>query len=484
MSSRVGHAAASSSHLTGILREWDNASRTRRLQILTDFLIRHRQSTAAEIETDLGHGSLLFFTRITAWLRLTYRLGQELAVPLSALSLFIQGQRYLTNFTEIGGIQMLTELVSLSGYKHPLDKENALLLLIHIANAGRVYREMICDADGVKQIAAVALDGADDRILELFGSLFTALGQGNPRKASKVHAGLLYIMRHGSEGGALAAATALRSLQLTKMAHGGGPNFGSGSVTVGGDDGGGDAGADVALDSTGTASGGVLDAVFHIVQSPNVKLRFEGMELLTIAAHNPQLHLPVLRRCFEALEHADITIDEDPTESSRVERLKSSCGRVICTILQMLHPSGRGSALGSWSGSTDETSERVFALVQRHSGHITLCQFLVSCAGRDVPGQIECCRALRLLVIGPYGQLTTPMEARTHSMGAWVAEACGDALFAELLASELELSEAFAVSITAAIADSFQRAKASAPDASASGGPVDCREADSGAATV
>lgn len=447
--------------LNAIVREWDQSSKGRRLKLLTDFLERHCQSTAAEIEASLGHGALLFFTRITAWVRLTYKLSPqyELAIPLAALALFLQGQRFLTNFMEIGGIQLLTDFVALPSISPPpppannggqmsalppkprllQDKENALLLLLHIANAGRVYREMICDGEGIQLLAIATMRETDDRLLELCGALFTALGQGNPRKTSAVHAGLLWIMKEGTEGGALAAATALRSLQLTRMAHGGGPSFGG--AVKGNDDvsEGGAASSGGSLYGAATtseelqASQSVLDAIFFILGSPNVKLRFEGMELLTIAAHHPVLLLTVLRRCFEVMETSSVgSLDDEEAvltnsmspnngtagsagsvqalkaaamnsglgstslysspASAKLERQKTSCGRVICNVLQL--PVVLSDSL---------STERVFMLVQRHSGHITLAKFCMMCIGRDVPGMIECCKSLRLLCLGPVG---------------------------------------------------------------------------------
>ena len=100
-----------------------------------------------------------------------------------------------------------------------MDKQNALLILIHVANSGRVYREMICDGVGVDLIVQGLLKEEREQILELYSSLLSALGQGNPRKSSLVHAALVYTMHEGVEAACLTAATTLRSLQMSKQYH-------------------------------------------------------------------------------------------------------------------------------------------------------------------------------------------------------------------------------------------------------------------------
>ena len=410
--------------VTEMTRLWDKGSKTQRAAILTNFIKRHRHSTAAEIDRDLGHGAMLFFTRITAWLRLTYQLGHSVSLQLSALSIFLQGQKYLSQFMEVGGIQALTDVVCICKANRQDDKNNALLLLLHIANSGRVYREMICDGDGVNLLVAATVTEHDERTLELLASLYLALGQGNPRKASTVHAGLLVVMHDGEDDGALCAATTLRSLQLAKQAYVGDPGA-AGMVGVDVSDG-------------GAGQSRVLDALFHLLQSANVKLRFEGMELLSIAAQNHSLLGPVIRRCLETLETSEVSFDADPGALLPVRRLKSSCGRIVCNIL--LSPMGLDQA------------EQVLLLVDRYSAHLTLAKHLRLCEGRDVPGSVEACKALRALAVGPYqaARSLDVSDTVSRAVSSWLRKRLGDDLFehfteSPVLADELALRVAGAL---------------------------------------
>ena len=58
--------------LNSFLQEWDNASKTKRLKILQHFINTNNGKTAPELEQELCNGASLFFSRLTAWLRLSY----------------------------------------------------------------------------------------------------------------------------------------------------------------------------------------------------------------------------------------------------------------------------------------------------------------------------------------------------------------------------------------------------------------------------
>jgi hypothetical protein len=439
-----GGAEGAPMNVSDMTRQWDKGSKTQRVAILTNFLRRHRHSTAAEIERDLGHGALLFFTRITAWLRLTYRLGTAVSLQLSALSVFLQGQKYLTQFMEVGGIQALTDLVAICTEKRRDDKNNALLLLLHIANSGRVYREMVCDGEGIEMLVTATATEHDDRTLDLLASLFLGLGQGNPRKAASVHAGLLEIMKSGEDDGALCAATTLRSLQLAKQSFVG-DTGGAGMVGV---------------EPSGTSASGsghavVLDAFFHLLRSPNVKLRFEGMELLSIAAQNHQLLAPVIRQCLETLEASELTFDDDPGALQPERRLKSSCGRILCNIVLSPLPA--------------EQAEQVLLLLERFSAHLTLAKHLRLCDGRDVPGSIEAVKTLRRMALGPYVSIagTGISRAVSQTVSQWLRRRVGDDMYEALVDSD-PLVDELALNVATRLLDTErekEQAQAKADDA-------------------
>lgn len=469
------------------LRLWARGSRNQRIAILTRLVRRHRHSTSAELEKSLGHSALLLFTHITAWLRLTYMLGYELSVQLSAMSLFLQGQKFLSAFMEVGGIQLLTDILvqqspmpppgfldedpqkvqqqqpppTSSGEansKHPQttnnhssssrggardaeeeatrreNKHNCVLLLLHIANSGRVYREMVCDGSGTDSIVRATLVETDDRALELTAALLLALGQGNPRKAVLVHSGLIFLMQHGNEAAALCAATTLRSLQLAKEA----PLKKSGAlestIPLIGAEGGDPARSEV-----------LLDAFFRLLSMEHVKLRFEGAELLHLAAKNHALTLPVLARCLDRIDDDGLRIvagasaaqrtndaeedDEDNREATRrqpntaqqqrrhhdgdddplvapaaaaggseeaiaalvrTQRQQIACGRAVLSIL--LRPQ-----------NTDDHLQRLLAFAERRSAYMSLLKYLRLAETKDVGGVTDGVRAMQLLCRGSGG---------------------------------------------------------------------------------
>lgn len=55
--------------------------------------------------------------------------------------------KFLSEFLEVGGILTLLEILGLKQSKE-IDKKYAILLLQHVANAGRKYKELICESYG------------------------------------------------------------------------------------------------------------------------------------------------------------------------------------------------------------------------------------------------------------------------------------------------------------------------------------------------
>ena len=102
---------------TQIAAKWDKASKLQRCDILASFVERYHSNTAAEIERSFGGSAQLFFARVTATLRLSYknmaascdRFG---ILMLMTIGLFLQGQKFLTSYAEVGGIQLLCDFVA------------------------------------------------------------------------------------------------------------------------------------------------------------------------------------------------------------------------------------------------------------------------------------------------------------------------------------------------------------------------------------
>jgi hypothetical protein len=72
-----------------LLREWDKGSTPVRRKILVQFIKQNQNKTGTDLEEELAHTASLLFTRITAWLRLTYMTGNCLAEQLEAIKIFL-----------------------------------------------------------------------------------------------------------------------------------------------------------------------------------------------------------------------------------------------------------------------------------------------------------------------------------------------------------------------------------------------------------
>jgi hypothetical protein len=70
-------------------------------------------------------------------------LMRAIGIFLSASS----GTQYLQEFVETGGILNLLEILGLTS-KSEEEKVEAVKLLMHVAKAGRAYKELICESKG------------------------------------------------------------------------------------------------------------------------------------------------------------------------------------------------------------------------------------------------------------------------------------------------------------------------------------------------
>eukprot|EP00759_Apiculatamorpha_spiralis_P032408 PhF_6_TR33840/c0_g1_i1/m.49631 len=348
-----------------LLKSWDAASKSQRVKILSDFVRVNRNATGADLERDLGPSAMLLFMRITTWLRLTYTMNYELSIQLTALSLFLQGQRFLTSFMENGGLLVIIDILT-QEQTNATDRQNALLILIHIANSGRVFREMACDGSAVDIIVQAFLKEDNSTTLELYGSLFLALGQGNPRKTALVQSGLVITILHGGENAALCAATTLRSLQLTKK-----QTSGANAGMVGAE-----SGSPEAVEL-------LLSAFFRLLESENVKLRYEGAELLQLCAQNAAFVPLVVARLVATMSPDDtLNLPTDEQVSKRDLQLRTACGHTLSQII--LHE--------------DPLREVTVTALDVHHVHLALKQHHKYAEEvNDVDSKKECLQALQKL---------------------------------------------------------------------------------------
>ncbi|XP_051866613.1 LOW QUALITY PROTEIN: armadillo-like helical domain containing protein 1 [Pristis pectinata] len=211
------------SKFMGFLQDWDHGSKATRQHILNDFINTSRGKTSPELELQFAQGASLFLTRLTAWLRITYMVGTCVTEQLQAIGIFYQQQvgnhRYLVEVLEVGGLLTFLEILKLKQLQEDA-KQEALKLLQIIANAGRKYKELICESYGVKNIAECLANSKLEKTQEQAQILLEQLAQGNPKYQLQVYKGLIALLPCASPKVQQMALQALRTLQsVVKMVH-------------------------------------------------------------------------------------------------------------------------------------------------------------------------------------------------------------------------------------------------------------------------
>ncbi|CCW70873.1 unnamed protein product [Phytomonas sp. Hart1] len=100
------------------------------------------------------------------------------------------------------------------------ERKAIVLLLLYIANAGRVYRELICDEEGVSDLLVALQREEDAEVAALLTELFITLGNGVPRLGLHVQCGLLrLILAERDAEERLAAAQELGKDAISPLNH-------------------------------------------------------------------------------------------------------------------------------------------------------------------------------------------------------------------------------------------------------------------------
>ncbi|XP_013409610.1 uncharacterized protein C1orf228 homolog [Lingula anatina] len=203
------------SKVMSLLQEWDKGSKPVRKKILEDFISQNQNKTGPELEEEFAQAASLFLTRLTAWIRLTYMIGTCLTEQLQALSIFLSassGQKFLAEFLEVGGVLTTLEIISLKQAKEQ-DKAQALTLLQHVANAGRKYKELICESYGIRAIAECLAKSKSEETQDCARHLLESLARGNPKFENQVYKGLIALLPCSSPKAQQMAAQTLRIVQ-------------------------------------------------------------------------------------------------------------------------------------------------------------------------------------------------------------------------------------------------------------------------------
>ncbi|XP_063441619.1 armadillo-like helical domain containing protein 1 [Mytilus trossulus] len=210
------------SKVTNLLQEWDKGSKVVRAKILIDFVRQNQNKTGPELEQEFAQAASLFLTRLTAWLRLTYMIGTSLNEQLRAVSIFLSassGHKFMAEFIEVGGVLTLLEIIGLKQAKED-DKLESLKCLQCVANAGRKYKELICESYGIRAVAECLAKAKSEETQDACRNLLLMLAQGNFKFEVQVYKGLIALLPCTSPKAQQMAAQSLRVVQpIVKSAN-------------------------------------------------------------------------------------------------------------------------------------------------------------------------------------------------------------------------------------------------------------------------
>ncbi|NXW20723.1 ARMD1 protein, partial [Circaetus pectoralis] len=197
------------------LQEWDSAHKVARSRILDNFIESNNGKTEPELELEFSQGASLFLARLTAWLRMTYMYNTCLNKLLKSIGIFLSaasGCRYLIEFLEIGGVLILLEILGLNHLKEE-DKRESVKLLQLVADAGRKYKELICESYGVRSLTEFLATSNSAEAQEDVQVLLDSLGRSNPKYQNQVYKGLIAVLLCASPRAQQLALQTLRGMQ-------------------------------------------------------------------------------------------------------------------------------------------------------------------------------------------------------------------------------------------------------------------------------
>ncbi|CBZ27623.1 conserved hypothetical protein [Leishmania mexicana MHOM/GT/2001/U1103] len=420
--------------------------------------VSHPSTTAPDSRTNASaDGSSLAGTSASA------APSSELLAQVEAITIFLRGSRFLIQFVEGGGAAILTHCLETTANSPPplsalpaasgaaaatasspapalltQERRAITLLLLHVVNAGRVYREMVGDKEGLLHVLNTLQRETDALVAGPLTELLAVLGQGHPRLASGIQTGLLRVLadavkpaqelkatdamnlaesRRVCEVVVLHTARAIRALQLQREQHHYAQFYlgdcaeavleaGVDDVPI--------VGMDDAVNTcsfsgipAGEPSGRTsacdpllrplsrseyLDTLFQLaLADQDMALQVEGCELLSLAAKNLRFTQDILTRCLDAVEDDEYAIHCDEEDANaqkerlRRQRRQLSCGRTAALLL-ISRP------------MTSQRRQLLLRLVSQRGGHLSFLKHLRLTVHGDTSSVVDCCHALQFIV--------------------------------------------------------------------------------------
>lgn len=268
------------SELSRFLENWDQASKVKRLKILSNFLNDHDGKTAAELELVLSNCASLFFTRLTAWLRLSYLNAASIQIQLKSLLLFLNasnGQNFLAEFIEVGGILTLLEVLGLPNLNED-DKAFALKLIFIIASKGRKHKELICESFGIRAVAECLSQSKDMDCRDECKIVLKELSTGNPKYQQQVYKAMIALLKSASAYAQQIAAQLLQYV-LPMMD---GPNI------------------------------AIIQPCLLLLRSLHIEVQYEGCQLIKLLINYNNIQKDVLSALVQLLQPTKLEMQNQP----------------------------------------------------------------------------------------------------------------------------------------------------------------------------
>uniref|UniRef100_A0A3B5KEG7 Armadillo like helical domain containing 1 n=1 Tax=Takifugu rubripes TaxID=31033 RepID=A0A3B5KEG7_TAKRU len=177
------------------LREWDRGDRSARGRMLSSFLGHSAGRTQGELEADKSPALSLSVEGQRSFLSICPPLGAQIHVwtrlRVAAIGVFLSASsqdQYLGEFVGHGGVVTLLEVLTQPQSIEEI-KAEALCLLLAISDAGRKYKELICQSCGASSECLTHSGTGETQ--ESAWMLLESLSHGNPKYEGEIYKGLI-----------------------------------------------------------------------------------------------------------------------------------------------------------------------------------------------------------------------------------------------------------------------------------------------------
>lgn len=219
-------------------------------------------------------------------------MGSDILLLLQAIDIFVSassGHRFLTEFLEIGGVLTILEILCISQVKEE-EKAEVLRILSHIANAGRQYKEFICESYGVRAIADCLARSKSEITQDCAKNLLYQLGVGNPKYLIQVYKALMSIL--------ISSTVSVSSQQMSSQA------------------------LRMLLPSIPVVHPSIVEAISSLLKSKYIQIQYEGYEILLELMKKPNLQDIIIKHLCETLKITTETIDDNEENDKKWKETK------------------------------------------------------------------------------------------------------------------------------------------------------------------